>query len=136
MNYILTFTIAGAAIGAFIAVMFQLAKKENEKLQQMISTTTVEQKNRLAASQPYFIEGKNNEWIQEGMIAEMKEKGNNVVLKVLWHNKIIQDNSYNNLSFADVTLSKDVATSHNLKINDFVKIHIAPEKINSVKIIF
>ena len=56
-------------------VLTILIKKENKKLEEMISNLSDEQKNKLALTDVKFVEGKNDEWIQEGMIGEMKDKG-------------------------------------------------------------
>lgn len=133
MEYVIGLVI----VGAFIGIIVYLAKKSDEKLQQMISMLTDEQKNKLALTEVKFVEGKNNEWVQEGMIAEMIEKGNKVEIKVLWHNRVIQNNTYDQLSYGDTTLSKTEVDEHNLKNGDFVKVYIAPEKtVGSFKIIF
>lgn len=116
---------------AFIVVVFILAGKENKYLEMMVSNLNDEQKNKLSMTDVNFIEGKN-EWIQQGMVYEMKDKGNKVELKVLWFNRVIQNNFYNKITFADVTIKKVDMEQHNLKSGDFVKIYIAPERTTGV----
>lgn len=133
MEYVIMF----AVIGALAGVVVVLAKKSNEKLKEMISNLSDEQKNKLALTEVNFVEGKDNEWIQEGMIAQMDEKGNKVAMKILWHNKVIQNNFYDQIEYGDTSLSKEEVEKHNLKVGDFVKVKIAPEKsIGSFVIIF
>ena len=133
MEYVIMF----AVIGAIAGVVVVLAKKSNEKLKEMINNLSDEQKNKLALTEVNFVEGKDNEWIQEGMIAQMDEKGNKVAMKILWHNKVIQNNFYDQIEYGDTSLSKEEVEKHNLKVGDFVKVKIAPEKsIGSFVIIF
>lgn len=123
-------------IGAIIGVSFFFIKEEHKKLEEMIGNLNEEQKNKLALTDVKFIEGKNDEWIQEGMIGEMKDKGNKFAIKVLWHNKVIQNATYDQLQYGDTSLSKEDVEKNGLKIGDFVKVYIAPAKTSgSFKII-
>ena len=64
------YVIVGLILGAFIGGVIFFIKKENKKLEEMISNLSDEQKNKLALTDVKFVEGKNDEWIQEGMIGE------------------------------------------------------------------
>lgn len=128
--------IAGVVVAIIIGIFFIIAKKDGEALEKMVSNITEEQKNKLALTDIQFIDNKN-EWIQQGMVYEIKDKGNKVALKVLWHNKVMQNNGYDKLTYADVTIKKSEQEEHNLKVGDFVKMHIAPEKtVGTVKILW
>lgn len=70
------FIIGVLVVGAFIGLIVFLLKKEHKKLEEMISNLNEEQKNKLALTDVKFVEGKKDEWIQEGMIGEMRDKGN------------------------------------------------------------
>lgn len=132
MEYIIGIIIFGLIIGAIV----YFVKKENEKLEQLKSQLTEEEKNKLSLTEVKFIEGKNNEWIQDGLIAEINEKKNKYAIKVLWYNSVIPNNFLNNIEYGDTTLSKDKVINNNLKKGDFVKVYIAPEKtIDGFKII-
>ena len=132
MEYIIGIIIFSLVVG----VIVYFAKKSNEKLEQLKSELTEEQKNKLSLTEVKFIEGKNNEWIQDGLIAEMNEKGNKYTIKVLWYNSVIPDNFINNIEYGDTSLSKDEVINNNLKKGDFVKVYIAPEKsVGGFKII-
>ena len=61
------------SFGCRLIVFF--LKKENNKLKEMVGNLNEEQKNKLALTDVKFVEEKNDEWIQEGMIGEMKDKG-------------------------------------------------------------
>lgn len=91
------YVIAGLIVGVFIGGVIFFIKKENKKLEEMMSNLSNEQKNKLALTDIKFFEGKNDEWIQEGMIAEMRDKGNKFAIKVLWRNKVIQNAAYDQL---------------------------------------
>ena len=118
-----------------VITMFFL-KKEHNKLEEMKSNLTEEQKNKLALTEVKFIEGKNDEWIQDGIIGEMRDKGNKFAIRVLWHNKIIQNATYDQLQYGDTSLSKKDVEENGLKVGSFVKFHIAPAKTTgSFKII-
>lgn len=123
-------------VGIFIGITFIFIKKEQKKLKEMVANLNEEQKSRLALTDVNFVEGKNDEWTQEGMIGEMVEKGNKFAIKVLWHNKVIQNATYDQLQYGDTSLSKDEVEKNNLKVGEFVKVHIAPTKTSgSFKII-
>ncbi len=132
MEYIIGIIIFGLIIGAIV----YFVKKENKKLEQLKSQLTEEEKNKLSLTEVKFIEGKNNEWIQDGLIAEINEKKNKYTIKVLWYNSVIPNNFLNNIEYGDTTLSKEEVINNNLKKGDFVKLYIAPEKtIDGFKII-
>lgn len=119
----------------FIVVVFILAKKDNKERDEMVSKLTEEQKNILMSTDVNFI--KKNEWVQKAMVAKLKDKGNKVELRLLWFNKVIQNNEYNKITIADATITKSEQEEHNLKTGDFVKMYFAPEKsIGRVKIIW
>ncbi len=131
------YVIIGAIVGVFAAVIIVLAKKERKKLEEMISQTTEEQRNKLALTEVNFVDGKDNEWIQDGMIAEMTTKGNKVALKILWHNKVIQNNDYDQITFGDTSVSLSDAEKYGLQVGSFVKVKIAPEStIKCFEVIF
>jgi hypothetical protein len=137
MDKIIIYAIVGAVVGAFIGVICYFAKKEGKKLDEMLATTTDEQKSRLTATEVSFVEGKNNEWYQEGMIADMVDKGNKYAVKILWYNKVLQNAEYEKITFGDTSLSKEDAEKNNIKVGDFVKVYIAPEKtVGCFKIVF
>ena len=119
----------------FIVVVFILAKKDNKERDEMVSKLTEEQKNILMSTDVNFI--KKNEWVQKAMVAKLKDKGNKVELRLLWFNKVIQNNEYTKITIADATITKSEQEEHNLKTGDFVKMYFAPEKsIGRVKIIW
>lgn len=124
------------AFGAFIGIILFFSKKENKKLEEMVSNLSEEQKNKLAATDIKFVEGKNDEWFQEGMIGEMIDKGNKFAIRVLWHNKVIQNATYDQLQYGDTSVSKDEVEKNGLKVGDFVKVYVAPAKtVGSFKIV-
>lgn len=124
---------AFAGLFVLFAVLIKNGKKTyNEALKNV----NEEQKNRLALTNIEFIEGKN-EWYQEGMIATMNDKGDKASMVVLWHNRVIQNATYDTLQYANTSLSKAEVEQHGLKIGDFVRVYIAPEKtFGGFKIIF
>ena len=132
MEYI----IGGFIVGVFIVVVFFFLKKENQKLEEMVANLNEEQKNKLALTDVKFVEEKNDEWIQNGMIGEMVDKGNKFAIKVLWHNRVIQNATYDQIQYGDTSLSKEEVEKNGLRVGDFVKVYIAPAKTSgSFKII-
>ena len=115
-------------VGAFIGLIVFFLKKEHNKLEEMVENLNEEQKNKLALTDVKFVEGKNDEWIQEGMIGEMKDKGHKYAIRVLWHNKVIRNATYDQLQYGDTSLSKKGVESNGLKVGDFVKVRVAPAK--------
>lgn len=122
------FIIGVLVVGAFIGLIVFFLKKENNKLKELVGNLNEEQKNKLALTDVKFVEGKNDEWIQEGMIGEMKDKGYKYAIRVLWHNKVIQNATYDQLQYGDTSLSKKDVESNGLKVGDFVKVRVAPAK--------
>lgn len=132
MEYVIGFL----GIGALIGIVVFFLKKEHKKLEEMVANLNEEQKNKLALTDVKFVEGKNDEWIQEGMIGEMIDKGNKFGIKVLWHNKVIQNATYDQLQYGDTSLSKEDVEKNSLKVGSFVKVYVAPAKTaGSFKII-
>lgn len=122
------FIIGVLVVGVFIGLIVFFLKKENNKLKELVGNLNEEQKNKLALTDVKFVEGKNDEWIQEGMIGEMKDKGYKYAIRVLWHNKVIQNATYDQLQYGDTSLSKKDVESNGLKVGDFVKVRVAPAK--------
>lgn len=122
------FIIGVMVVGAFIGLIVFFLKKEHNKLEEMVENLNEEQKNKLALTDVKFVEGKNDEWIQEGMIGEMKDKGHKYAIRVLWHNKVIRNATYDQLQYGNTFLSKKDVESNDLKVGDFVKVHVAPAK--------
>lgn len=78
-----------------------------------------------------------NAFIQQAMVVKLKDKGNNVRLRLFWFNKVIHNNEYNKITIADATIKKSEQEEHNLKYGDFVKLYSAPKKsIGRTKIIW
>ena len=122
-------------IAAFAGVVFVIAKKDNKERDEMVSKLTEEQKNFLMATDVNFVE--KNAWTQDAMVAKINDKGNKIDLRLLWYNKVIQNNEYNTITIADASITKAEQEAHNLKIGDNVKMYFAPEKtVGSVKVIF
>ena len=131
------FIIGVLVVGAFIGLIVFFLKKENNKLKEMVGNLNEEQKNKLALTDVKFVEGKNDEWIQEGMIGEMKDKGYKYAIRVLWHNKVMQNNDYDQITFGDTSVSLADAEKHGLQVGSFVKVKIAPEStIKCFEVIF
>ena len=122
------FIIGLLVVAAFIGMVVFFLKKERQKLNEMVANLNEEQKNKLALTDVKFAEGKNDEWIQDGMIGEMVNKGNKFAIKVLWHNRVIQNATYDQIQYGDTSLSKEDVEKNNLKVGDFVKVYIAPVK--------
>ncbi len=129
------YVIMGAVIGAFLAVVFAISKKDSKEREEMVSKLTVEQKERLEATEIEAVE--KNAWAQEAMVAKMTEKGSKYDLRLLWYNKTLENNEYNTITIADTSISKAEKEEHDIQIGSFVKMYFAPEKtVGSVKIVF
>lgn len=129
------YVIIGAVIGAFVAVVFTIAKKDSKERDEMVSKLSDEQKDRIMAAEPEFVE--QNAWVQEAMVAKMTEKGSKYDLRLLWYNKTLGNNEQNTITIADASVTKAEKEEHDVKVGDFVKLYIAPEKtVGSVKVVF
>lgn len=131
MEYVIGVVIVGVVIVFFVL----WAKKEKEKLGEYVSKLTDEQKSRLENAEVQAVEGKKNVWVQEGLIGDVKIKGEKKVdLYVLWYNKVIANDTMASIEPADIKMNKSEFDAHGLKVGDYVKIEINPEK--GAKVVF
>lgn len=129
------YVIIGAIIGAFVAVVFKIAKKDAAERDEMVSKLSDEQQDRLMSAEVEFVE--ENAWVQEAMVAKMVEKGSKFDVRMLWYNTTMGNNENQTITIADATITKAEQAEHDVKVGDFVKMYIAPEKtVGSVKIVF
>lgn len=129
-----SFIIIGMVV-IFIVVIIIIGMKDKKEADEMVSKLAEEQKNILMSTDVNFVE--KNAWVQKAMVAKMKDKGNKIELRLLWFNKVIQNNEYNKITIADATITKSEQEEHNLKNGDYVKMYFAPEKsIGRIKIIW
>ena len=129
------YLIIAVVLGAFVGVCFMIAKKDGAETKEMVENLTEEQKDRLMNAEVNFVE--NNVWTQEAMVAKMKDKGNKVDLRLLWYDTVIQNAELNTITIADANIKKSEQQEHDVKVGDFVKLYIAPEKtVGSVKVLF
>lgn len=129
------YLVIAVIIVAIIGVVFVVAKKDAKERDEMVSKLTEKQKNLLMLTEVEFVE--KNVWVQDAIVAKINDKGNKLDLRLLWYNKVLQNNEYNTITIADTSITKAEQEAHNLKIGDNVKMYFAPEKtIGSVKIIF
>ena len=129
------YAVIAIIIGVIIGIVLIVSKKDAKERDEMISKLTEEQKKFLMSTEVKFVE--KNAWIQDAIVAKIKDNGNKINIRLLWYDTVIQNEECNTITIADTSISKSEQEVHNLKINDSVKIYIAPEKtIGSVKIVF
>ena len=129
------YVIMGAIIGAFVAVVFTIAKKDGKERDEMVSKLSDEQKERLMSAEVEAVE--KNAWVQEAMVAKMTEKGGKYSVRLLWYNKTLNNNEFNMITLADTSITKAEKEEHDIQVGSFVKMYIAPEKtVGSVKVVF
>ncbi len=129
------YAIIGAIIGAFVAVVFAIAKKDSRERDEMVSKLSEEQTNYLMSTEVKFVE--QNAWVQLAMVAKIVEKGGKFNVRMLWYNKTLENNEYQTITIADATITKAEQREHDLRVGDFVTMYFAPEKtVGSVKIVF
>ena len=129
------YVIIGAVIGAFVAAVFAIAKKDAKERDEMISKLSNEEKERIMKAEPQFVE--ENAWVQEAYVAKIVEKGSKSDVRLLWYNTTMNNNENDTITIADASISKADKEAHDVKVGDFVKLYIAPEKtVGSVKIVF
>ncbi len=123
------YLIAILVVVIIIIIMMQLAKKDSEILNELVSNLTEEQKRKLEDNQVEDFNEKNFTWTQIGMIAKVNIKGENKVeLKVLWYNTVIQNNTLSKCQYADINMKKSDFDAKGLKNGDFVRMFIDPKK--------
>lgn len=131
----MVYVVAGVIIGIFVGVVVVISKKDAKELEEMTSKLTQEQKNRLMATEVQMVE--ENAWVQEAYVARATDKGGKVDLRMLWYNKVMENNEFQTITIADAKISKAEQEAHNVKEGSFVKLYIAPEKtVGSVKVVF
>lgn len=119
----------------FIVIVIVIAMKDKKECDEFVLKLTEEQKNKLMSTDVNFVE--KNAWVQTAMVAKVKIKGNKVDLRLLWFNKVINNNEYNKITIADASITKLEQENHNLNTGDFVKMYFAPEKTaGRIKIIW
>ena len=124
-----------AVIIVFIAVVYVIARKDARERDEMVRKLSEEQKNRLEATDVETVD--SNAWVQEAMVAKMVEKGGKYSLRLLWYNKVLENNEYQSITIADTSISKREQEAYDIKEGDFVKMYFAPEKsVGSVKVVF
>ena len=129
------YAIIAIIVVAIIGVIFVIAKKDSKECEEMVSKLTEEQKEFLKSTEIKFVE--KNAWIQDAIVAKIVDKGNKLSIRLLWFDKVIQNNEYNTITIADTSITKTEQEEHNLKVGDSVKMYFAPEKtIGSVKIVW
>ncbi len=131
----LGYVVMGAVIGVFVVIVFVIAKKDAKERDEMVSKLTPEQKQRIEDAEVVFVE--KSAWVQEAMVAKVVDKGGKTDLRLLWFNKTMDNNEANTITIADASITKAEQDAHKLKVGDFVKLYIAPEKtVGSVKVVF
>ena len=129
------YVIVRVVLVAIVAVVYMIAKKDAKERDEMVAALTPEQKARIEAAEPDFVE--QNAWVQEAMVARVTDKGGKFDLRLLWFNKTIGNNEAGTITIADASITKAEQAAHNVKSGDFVKLYIAPEKtVGSVKVVF
>ncbi len=131
----LGYVIGVIVVGIIAAVVAVVMKKDAKELEEMTAKLSEEQKKLLMETDVEFVE--KNAWVQDAIIAKMVDKGSKYDVRLLWYNKVMDNNESNEITIADAALKKADQEAHNLKIGDVVKLYIAPEKtVGSVKIVF
>ncbi|MCR5476419.1 MAG: hypothetical protein K6E92_02200 [Lachnospiraceae bacterium] len=129
------YVIGGLIVAAIVVVCVLVAKKDAKEKDEMVAKLTPEQKSRLMEAKPDFVE--ESAWVQEAMVAKITEKGSKCDLRLLWYNTTLGNNENGEITIADASVTKAQQTEHDLKVGDFVKLYIAPEKtVGSVKVVF
>ena len=131
----LGYVIVGIIVGIIAAVVVVVSKKDAKELEEMTAKLSENQKKLLMETDVEFVE--KNAWVQDAIIAKMVDKGGKYDVRLLWYNKVMDNNESNEITIADASLKKEEQEAHNVKIGDVVKLYIAPEKtVGSVKIVF
>ncbi len=130
----MAYVIGGVILGVFVAVIVVLMKKDAKECSEMVEKLTEAQKKQLMETKEDFSE--RAAWTQDAIIGKMVEKGDKYNVRLVWYNKVYENNEYQTFTIADASLSKAEQDAHQLKVGDIVKLYIAPEKAESAKIVF
>ncbi len=122
----MSYLIIGVIVGVLVAVVVVISKKDAQENAEMVARLSDEQKARLMGTEVDFVE--KDAWVQEAMVAKIVDKGSKFNIRMLWYNKTLENNEYETITIADTSITKAEQDAHNLKVDDFVKMYIAPEK--------
>ena len=122
----MSYLIIGVIVGVLVAVVVVISKKDAQENAEMVARLSDEQKARLMGTEVDFVE--KDAWVQEAMVAKIVDKGSKFNIRMLWYNKTLENNEYETITIADTSITKAEQDAHNLKVGDFVKMYIAPEK--------
>ena len=129
---LLELVFGGIVVGILIGLFVVLAKKENDEKNRLISELNEQQISILKCSE--VVSSNRKDFIFTAIIAKISDKGNKIVLNLLYEDKVRMGPSYKKIVGAVSKITKLEQEKYNLKVGDFVKISINFEKCD-VKII-
>ena len=111
-----------------MGIIFLLVKKQNARKAALVDSLSQEVKDRLYAAEIFPMEGRKDSWSQEAYIAEAVDKGSKMAVTAMYCNRVIENNSFNEIEFAEFKIDKTTWESKNLQIGSFVNMFIDPNK--------
>lgn len=111
-----------------MGIIFLLVKKQNQRKAALVAALSQEVKDRLYAAEIFPMEDRKDSWSQEAYIAEAVDKGSKMAVTAMYCNRVIENNSFNEIEFAEFKIDKAAWESKNLQIGSFINMYIDPNK--------
>ena len=115
-------------MGGIVLVFWLVIRSQNKVKNTLEAAMTQEQKDRLMATKPEAAPAGKGGFVIEALVIEKIDKGSKYSVRLMWHNTVIPNNVYNKLMMTSMNVPKDKADAHNLKVGDYVRYWMDPEK--------
>ncbi len=115
-------------MAVIILVFWLIIRKQNKVKEALEAAMTQEQKDRLLQTQPSAAPDGKGGFVIEALVVEMTDKGSKYGLRLMWHNTVIPNNEMGKLMMTNMSVPKDKADANNLKVGDYVRYWMDPEK--------
>ena len=120
--------IVAPILGVLILIVFLIIRKQNKLKSILENSMTQAQKDRLLGTRAMPAPDGRSGFVIEALVVELQDKGEKVFARLMWHNTVIPNNSYDQLMMAETKVPKSTAESHNLRVGDYVTFWMDPEK--------
>ena len=115
-------------LAVIILVLWLIIRKQNKVKEALEAAMTPEQKDRLLQARPTAAPAGKGGFVIEALVVEKLDKGSKYGVRLMWHNTVIPNKVLNKLMMTSLTVPKDKADAANLKVGDYVRYWMDPEK--------
>ena len=115
-------------MAVLILIVFLIIRKQNKLKDILENSMTQAQKDRLLGTKAMPAPDGRSGFVTEALVVELQDKGEKLFVRLMWHNTVIPNNSYNQLMMAEAKVDKAQAEARNLRVGDYVTFWMDPEK--------